>query len=207
MPLVELEVTPNRALGFWKISESAETLFREVQDFETIPSALTHPNKRLEFIAGRVLVSELMTGLGIEFQGIEKNKFGKPFLKNHGHQLSLSHSYPYVAALIDRDKPVGVDLEQVKEKLLRIAPRVLDAGEFADAGGNLTKLCIYWCAKEAMLKVHGEKNLIFSKNLLIKPFLLQHEGNLIGRIIVGDQETTLSLRYRIMNDFAIVYNT
>lgn len=207
MPLVELEVTHTRALGFWKITESEETLLIEVHKHESIPGALTHPNKRLEFLAGRVLVKELLVGLGHDFYGITKDEFGKPFLVDQSYHLSLSHSYPFVAALLDKDKSVGVDLEQIKSKLTRIASRVLHADEFTDAGDNLTKLCIYWCAKEAMIKVHGKKDLTFAENLLIQPFTLQKEGDLIGRIIVKDTETTLSLQYRIMNDFALVYNT
>jgi 4'-phosphopantetheinyl transferase len=153
-----------------------------------------------------VLVKNLLHSMQMEFHGITKDFNGKPFLNRQVHQLSISHSYPYVTALIDKHKSVGIDLEQIKPKLLRIAPRILRAKEHRDAGDNLAKHCIYWCAKEAMLKVHGEKNLTFAKNLLVEPFFLQNEGDLIGRIIVDGSETALTLHYRLMKDFALVYN-
>jgi 4'-phosphopantetheinyl transferase len=206
MPLVEQECSPDRAWGLWKIEESEDLFSEGVKLNESVPVNITHPNKRLEFLAGRVLVKNLLQIMQMEFHGITKDFNGKPFLNQHAHQLSISHSYPYVTALIDKHKSVGIDLEQIKLKLLRIAPRILRVKEQRDAGDNLAKHCIYWCAKEAMLKVHGEKNLTFAQNLLVEPFSIQNEGDLIGRIIVDGSETTLSLHYRLMKDFALVYN-
>src|SRR3712207_8655610 len=40
---------------------------------------------------------------------------------------------------------------------------------------NLEKLCIYWCAKETLYKVHSEKQLDFRKNIKIEKF--QNEGS------------------------------
>ena len=36
--------------------------------------------------------------------------------KNHSNPISLTHSFPYVAAQIDKQQSVGIDLEQPKEK-------------------------------------------------------------------------------------------
>lgn len=207
MPLVEQKIYPGRVWGLWKIEETEDILYPVVKAYEVIPDTLTHHHKRLEFIAGRVLISKMMSLLGLDFRGISKNKHGKPHLKNHPHHISLSHSYPYVTALIDANITVGIDLEQIKDKLLAIAPRVLHETERMDAGENISKHCIYWCAKEAMVKIHGEKNLTFAENLLVEPFSMEKDGDLIGRIIVNTSETTYPLRYRLMNDFAMVYNT
>ena len=206
MPLIHQQISHNRALGFWKITESEEDLYNMISEYVSIPDTISHINKRLEFIAGRVLVKELLNKLRLPFNGITKNQHGKPFLENHFHQLSLSHSYPYVAALIDADRPVGIDLEQIKPKLLKIAPRVLHTDEFRDAGENPVKHCIYWCAKEALLKIHGVKDLTFAENLIISPFPLQNEGELIGRIIVDGTARQLSLHYNVYTDFVVVYN-
>ena len=60
----------------------------------------------------------------------------KPSLDQNSHHISLSHSYPYVAAQID-SHAVGIDVEQPKEKLLRIAHRVFNKAEVKDAGTDL----------------------------------------------------------------------
>jgi phosphopantetheinyl transferase len=207
MPLEKLEYqSTERAWGLWNIREAEGELIGQLQKFESIPSNITHEQKRLEFCVGRVLAKTLLEKLSVKFEGIIKDEFGKPFFKNNAYQLSLSHSYPYVGALIDRSKSVGIDVEQIKPKLLKIAPRVLHPTELEDAGDNEIKHCIYWCAKEALIKIYGKKDLVFAENLLIKPFTLQNQGNLSGRIIVNNTETTIPLYYEVHNGFTVVLN-
>jgi 4'-phosphopantetheinyl transferase len=134
MPLENLHTHINSAWALWKIEEDESALALTVAPFETVPSSISNPNKRLEFLAGRTLIKKLVESFGLGFQGLTKDIFGKPFLKNHSYQISLSHSYPYVAATIHRSQAVGIDLEQPKQKLLRIAPRVLHPEELKDAG-------------------------------------------------------------------------
>ncbi len=204
MPLIKQEVSATRAWGLWKIEEPEEQL--RPSALEIIPQEIKHPEKRLEYLAVGAVIKKLLNEWGMDFEGLTKNEHGKPFLKNSNFYVSLSHSFPYVTAIVDKEKEVGIDLEHCKPKLSRIAPRMLHPAEYEDAGNDITKLCIYWCAKEAMLKVYGKKDLIFAKNLLVSPFSLQKRGNLIGRIIVEDRQTTLTLHYQIADTFAIVYN-
>jgi phosphopantetheinyl transferase len=147
-----------------------------------------------------------MENMGLHFQGITKDEFGKPFPIGCDYKLALSHSYPYVAALLDKNESVGIDLEQPKSKLVRIAPRVLDTEELTDAGDDLTKLCIYWCAKEALIKVYGKKDLTLAKNLKITPFQLKQGGDIIGRIIASGIETTIPLQYSVTENFVLVWS-
>lgn len=206
MPLEKLELSTERAWGLWHIREPEDELLDQVREFEKIPPHITHEQKRLEFCVGRVLAKTLIEKLSVKFEGIVKNEFGKPFFRNNNYQLSLSHSYPYVGALIDKSKSVGIDVEQIKSKLLKIAPRVLHPTELKDAGDNETKHCIYWCAKEALIKIYGKKDLVFAENLIIIPFTLQNQGNISGRIIVNNTETTIPLYYEVHNGFTVVLN-
>lgn len=208
MPLEKLEYqAEERAWGIWKINENEHALLNQVNEYESISDTITHPEKRLEFIAGRVLARNLLEALGKPFEGVTKDVFGKPFFKQNTFQLSLSHSYPYVAALTDIRKSVGIDLEQIKKKLLKIGPRVLHPSELHDAGEDETKHCIYWCAKEALIKIYGKKDLIFSEHLLINSFKLEKEGNLVGKIIVNETETAIPLQYFVYDNFVVVFNT
>jgi 4'-phosphopantetheinyl transferase len=196
----------NAAWGIWKIVEDEHVLAARIAPFEMAPLHIHNPKKRLEYLAGRVLLKELLNGLGHDFFGLHKDEFGKPFLNRYPFQISLSHSYPYVAAIIDREKSVGIDLEQPKEKLLRIGPRVLHPDELADAATDIEKHCIYWCAKEALIKVHGKKDLVFSENMKISPFSKEKHGKIIGSIIVDKQETAIPLQYFVHEQFVVVLN-
>ena len=204
MPLEKIEITNNRAWARWRIDETEEYLGGLIIPFEKVPDTIKSPVKRLEWIAGRVLVKTIMEAMGLVFRGITKNEFGKPFPAKCHYQLALSHSYPYVAALLDEHKPVGIDVEQLKPKLLKIASRVLDKEEMIDAGDNLTKHCVYWCAKETLIKVHGKKDLIFAENLKINPFVLSKNGDILGRIIVNSSVEVVSLMYMVEEDFVMV---
>ncbi len=205
MPLEKLVVELGRTWALWRIEEEEETL-TEIVPFEKISDTITSPQKRLEWIAGRVLAKEVMEAMDLNYHGIVKDEFGKPFPEGYDYQLSLSHSFPFVAVLLDKYESVGIDLGQPKEKLLRIAPRIHSEDELNDAGADVIKHCIYWCAKEALIKIYGKKDLIFSENMKILPFQRQTEGNIIGKIIVKDMERVIPLYYQVTSEFVLVFN-
>jgi 4'-phosphopantetheinyl transferase EntD len=205
MPLEKLVVEPGRAWALWKITEDEKSLCDEIEAFERISETLTNPQKRLEWLAGRVATKEVMQSLQLPFQGITKDEFGKPFPKGHDFQLSLSHSFPYVGVLIDRNVPVGIDLEQPKEKLLRVAARIHHPSELQDLGTDIVKHCIYWCAKECLVKVHGKKDLIFAEHMFIEPFDRRNEGDFRGKFIIDGMETVIPLHYIVYSNFVVVF--
>jgi 4'-phosphopantetheinyl transferase len=206
MPLIKLQQDTTRALALWKIEESEAILLSLVEDTEQIPISLTHPQKRLEYIAGRVAVKELMLLFNYKYEGIKKNEFGRPLLINCPLYISISHSFPYVAAVIDTQKIVGVDVEQVKTKLNKIASRVFNDIEINSAGNNVIKLCVLWCAKEALIKLYGKKDLILRDELHIEPFLLSDTGKLTGSITKINHKNSYHLEYLVEEDFVLVYS-
>lgn len=205
MPLMKIQkMGKQSAWALWFVTESEVEL--EALSTEKPETVIISPNKRLEWLAGRVLLKSLVEYCGMEYEGIEKDEYGKPFLKKHPHLISLSHSYPYVAAQIDPQVEVGIDLEQPKAKLLSIAHRVLSAQEMNDAGTDVIKHCVYWCAKEAMYKIYGKRGLHFADNLIVSPFSLQRGGDLHGRIDTTGYTKELTLMYTIQPDYVLVHS-
>ncbi len=207
MPLEKIETSGNRTWGVWRIDEAEHTLAIPTAPFEKLSDTITHPIKRLEWLAGRILVKRLAEELLIEYKGITKDDFGKPFLVGSTCQVALTHAYPYVAALLDKATPVGIDIEQPKTKLLKIAPRVLCKNELYDAGADIIKHCIYWCAKETLIKVYGKKNLTLAKDLKIDPFNLANEGRIIGSIVVLDHARIIPLQYMVTANYVLVLSS
>jgi 4'-phosphopantetheinyl transferase len=206
MSITKIEISAARIWGLWKIEEDELSLVEQVGQVESIPDNIRHPAKRLEFIAGRTLVKQLIEKVNLLFYGLTKNEFGKPLLKNCSWQVSLTHSFPFVAALLHADKPAGIDLEQVNPKLLGMGPRIFHVSELRDAGRDVVKHTVYWCGKETLMKIYGRRDVVFSENLLIEPFNLELEGQLNGRIIVNNTETRVTLHYYLMDDFVLVMN-
>ena len=206
MPLENLKISTNRVWALWKITEERSSLEHRIHPFEVVSPELTNPNKILEFLSSRVLLKELLAQWRLPFEGLMKDNSGKPFLKNSNLHISLSHSYPYVAAIIDREKSVGIDLEQPKDKLLRIAERVLNVTEQQNAGSNITKHCIYWCAKEALIKIYGKRHLHLANELAIEPFDLAQNGTISGSIIADNTVQEYRLDYHVYDNFVVVLN-
>ncbi|MFO7256659.1 MAG: 4'-phosphopantetheinyl transferase superfamily protein [Bacteroidota bacterium] len=206
MPLEKIEDNRGNPWGLWRIEEDETQLEAAAASPERIPETIRHPHKRLEWHAARVLVKTLMHRCGLTFHGIIKDTFGKPFPAGSDYHLSLSHSYPYVAAYLHATNSVGIDIQPPRPSLLRIAHRILDPSELAFAGSDLNTHCVIWCAKEVLIKVHGRKDLIFSKNLKISPFSINSKGYFSGSIIVGPTETEVRLYYEMHPAFALVLN-
>ncbi|HEY8512036.1 MAG TPA: 4'-phosphopantetheinyl transferase superfamily protein [Cyclobacteriaceae bacterium] len=206
MPLEKIEDNRGNPWGLWRIEEDETQLEAAAASPERIPESIRHPHKRLEWYAARVLVKALMQRRGLTFHGIVKDAYGKPFPAQSDYHLSLSHSYPYVAAYLHATHSVGIDIQPPRTSLLRIAHRILDPSELAFAGSDLNTHCVIWCAKEVLIKVHGRKDLIFSKNLRISPFSMNSKGYFSGSIIVGPKETEVRLYYEMHPAFALVLN-
>jgi len=206
MPLLKIHSTGiESGVGLWHISETEEALAYSAQ--QTCPEEIINKQKRLEWLAARSLVRSMLENQGMEYNGLTKDEFGKPFLKEHPHHVSLSHSFPYVAVQLDRWNAVGIDLEQPKEKLKTIANRIFSAEEVRDAGEDVVKLCVYWCAKEALYKFHGKRDILFTDHLHIMPFQLSNTGVFAGKILIGQNELIVQLRYIVMTDFVLVYTS
>jgi len=204
MPVLKMnKVGKDSTWALWFISENEQEL--SFASMETCPEEIVSPLKRLEWLSGRALMKATLENLGLEYVGLRKDEFGKPFLKEHEHPISISHSHPYVAIQIHASRAVGIDLEQPKNKLLKIAHRVLSPEELADAGENVTKHCVYWCAKEAMYKIYGKRGLHFENQLNLEPFQLKDNGPLKGRININEFKSDVSLAYVIEKEYVMVY--
>jgi phosphopantetheinyl transferase len=205
MPAKDLNGVTKGRVALWHITEDESFLANQLKP-ESFPKEIISPHKRLEWLSGRLLIQHLVNSQGLTYQGIEKDRFGKPFLKNIDHHISLSHSYPYVAAQIDPSNSVGIDIEQPKEKLLRVAPRILNPSELKNAGSDITKHCIYWSAKEALYKIYGKRGLLFTNNLSIQPFDLEETGQLKGWIKTDGASVLAELQYIVHKDYVLVYS-
>jgi phosphopantetheinyl transferase len=201
MPLKKIICTNPGAWAIWHIEETENEL--ACLALEACPDEILHPAKRLEYLAARALMRHVCKSLGMAYAGLQKNGHGKPFLKNARQHVSLTHSYPYVAAQVQPDFAVGIDIEQPKTKLLRVAPRFLSAAEQADVASDLTKLCVYWCAKEALYKLKGVSGTLFSKHLHIQPFALLRAGLLDG-LIRPQPALAVSLTYEVDDHYVMV---
>ena len=209
MALVHFEdVSPESSWGIWKIEESEEELLWKLQAGKTDLvhfESIQHDRIRLESIASRMIVKELTERKGHEYQGIFKNKNGKPFLYNSPLHISYSHTEQYAAGIVHTEKPCGIDMEHIQEKMVRVSSRFLSEQELENTGEDLEKICIYWCAKEAMYKLYNLKNTEFKGNLKVAPFEKTVKGELEGMIHVGSFLSKTEIKYQLFDDVVTAF--
>lgn len=98
-----------------------------------------------------------------------KNEHGKPFAENLNVQFNISHSGNMIVCAVD-DKPIGIDVEQIRSVNLKIAKRIYTEDELRYLFGYdpaeddfnkspcdemLVRFFELWTAKEAYLKCIG----------------------------------------------------
>ena len=136
-----------------------------------------------------------------------KDVHGKPFLHNSTQHVSISHSHELAAAII-ADEVVGIDIQKVVEKIERIAERFLNAEELnfiSPSLYRLEQLHVCWCAKEALYKAYGKRELDFCCHLLLDPFVYQPEGGRFkGRVNKGVYDQTFELHYSMIEQCILV---
>jgi len=210
MPIIKT-VKPNQdtVLAIWKITETIENLLAQV-DFNKYDQAsydvITHDEKKLEWLCSRLTIRYLVEKTGKKYKGIIKDKHKKPYLKDINYHLSISHSFPYAAAIIHKTNPVGIDIEMPRKKIERISKRFLSDVELEAANENIEVLSIYWSAKETLYKIYGKKKLIFRKNIEVLAFEMSDEGEIEGIIKIDDEVTTYTLRFLKIDNHYLVYS-
>lgn len=209
MPLIKLEnLNPDSAWGLWEISESYAELSagldlkKEAEKLESIKNNL----KKREKIAGRLLLKNILHSWGEAYEGTGCDPFGRPFLNKKAYFASISHSHGYAVAIVNKINKIGIDIELIKEKIVKIAPRVFSEKEIGENGYDLPKLVTLWSIKESLYKLYGERGLDFRENIKIHPFEYQESGGIcVGEVQTNDSNNTFDIKYLKYKDFVIAY--
>jgi 4'-phosphopantetheinyl transferase len=169
----------------WNLTESVEELLRLTplcaEDTAACLS-IPVPAKQKEFLAGKYVIERACALLSIPFHGIAKDEHGKPYLLDSKIDLSLTHTEEFIAVAFSEIGAVGLDLEQPRDQILRIFPRLFSPVEVEAVQGDLDEATVYWSAKEAMYKLYGKRSVDFRKHLQ----LWRSEGELQGKIAIDE---------------------
>lgn len=173
MPVVLTErVSNDEILGIWRITESIHELLPRLHAtpwLDNMMEGVTHPTKQMEYLASRFLIEHLTEEIGIPFEGIYKDWHGKPHPVGDKFFLSWSHAYPYAASCIHLQKPVGIDIEQPREKLQVVNRKFMnEKEEMFISQQNIEQLCVIWAVKEAIYKMNGRSGLSLKDDITIR---------------------------------------
>jgi hypothetical protein len=179
MPLYqEWQPKPHTLAAIWHISED--------EDFFSagtgLASLIKHSRKRLEHLCGRWLLRLLREDFPLH--QIAPDEHDKPRLPENRFFFSISHSFPYVAAVISEQEECGIDIQVWKSSIGEVAYMflsekemalcrlaVFEPGEAAAGAPDARLLTLAWCAKEAAYKWNGRRGVNFIADLPIRCIL------------------------------------
>jgi 4'-phosphopantetheinyl transferase len=203
MALYLLENTSDYRLGIWKIEED-ENQLQTLSALTELPKH-ANPVRRLEFLSVRALACSM----GVDANTIAYHDSGKPYLKNHGQTISISHTKGYVAVLLSPHEGAGVDIEQRSERILRVRHKFMHPEEERCLTNNIedkdlqtTALLLHWCAKEALFKSIPDEGVDFAQELRISDLTtLSGTGSFTGKALRSGLDFCID--YRIEPDFIL----
>ncbi len=205
MPLIlQQDISPNTKLAVWKIDEDVAFF----QQNGVIPLPISHPVKQLQHLAGRFLLTFLFPDFPITDIVILPTR--KPVLLHQQYHFSISHCTNYAAAIVSKTNSVGVDVETITERVLKIQHKFLNEKELlflAELNRNtlIKQLTVLWSAKEAMYKWWGSGDISFKEVLQTRPFSCKSEGIINADFIHNDLTMPLTLNYRTTDELSLVW--
>ncbi|MCG3165121.1 MAG: hypothetical protein POELPBGB_00882 [Bacteroidia bacterium] len=198
----------NDTIAVCSFDESIETEFSKIEKSLSSEEVndirnFRNENFRRQKMAGRVLLSTLLGEPG----KIEYDQHGKPHLKSHVFDISFSHAKDKVAVMLSK-KTAGTDIQDITPRIRRIVHKYMNQPELDSLQEQTydTHATLYWCAKEALYKAYGERQLIFTDNIIVEPFsFIPGKGTFKGSIVLNHSKRDFVLKYEIIGIFILVY--
>jgi len=203
MPLYKtIKINDSTTLFLWKIEESFEDLFNAVAltDFNSIRlNTMKSESHQKGFLSVRMLLKHC----GYSDFDLFYDENGKPHLKD-GKHISISHSFDFSAIAIGTQN-VGIDIEQCKEKVLRIASRFMDIAHLENLSHQqqIQKATVIWGIKESIFKIKNEKGISFPDHIFENDFQLA-QNTCEAQLQFNDVSEDFAIHFDIVDNYAYV---
>ena len=136
---------------------------------EKISNSSSARRKR-EIIASHLLIKEIF-GEGVT---ITHDENGAPLLNGAQGYISISHSATEIAIAINSHHPIGIDIENWRDQLIKVKSRFLSQSEMEVY--NTPQLMLKaWTIKEAVYKVAQSPGISLADDIMLPPSI---EGNI-----------------------------
>lgn len=178
MPLYKvILLAPGTKLYLWKITEDVDFFMQNVRlkdsSLQRLEGTKADGHKK-GFLAVRMLLQHNdYTDFDLYY-----DEFGKPHIKPQGcsikdMEISISHSHDFSAIVIS-DRKIGIDLEILKDKTLKLAPRFMDVSHLQNLNkqDELIKATVVWGIKESVFKIKNEIGISFKDHIFEDDFNL-----------------------------------
>ena len=198
MPLVyQQNINAVTKIAVWHISEHEDFFLAVVP----VQREIKHWHKRLQHLAGRLLLKEMYPAFPVELIQIADTK--KPYLENEPFHFSISHCGDYAAAMVSKTHRVGVDVELMNAKIEQIQHKFTSDEELKifntqSSIFNTQYLTLCWSVKESIYKWWGRGQVDFKKDIILQSMAGLPEQGVVHCIFKDEFE--LHVHYLLFNN-------
>lgn len=186
-------INQSTRLIVWHLQESEEFFLSKVKK----EISITHTHKKLQHLCGRFLLSYLFNDF--PYDQLIIDDFGKPLLKNKQYYFSISHSKNYVTVIASKDYTVGIDIEMMQPRALKIISKFLSEKEQRNLGiDNEKDATLCWAIKEAVYKCYGSGFYNFKDKIDIQSI----KDERIAKVLI-DNDAIVVVDYRIIDNLVL----
>jgi 4'-phosphopantetheinyl transferase len=203
MPLYQiLPIESHTKVYVWKISESFNELFRSVV-LKDVSLARLESMKAESHQNGFLAVRKLLMVAGYDDFDLYYDEYGKPHLKD-GKQITISHSHDFSVIAIS-EFVLGIDLEIMKEKILKLAPRYMDVLHLENVRENevIYKATVVWGIKESIFKIKNEPGISFKDHIFERDFSVS-DKKCVAELRFNDQIELFDIQFDFIENYALV---
>ena len=193
-------------IACWRIEESVETLLLILENDKEVTQQIAQfgsEKRKLEFLATRVLLNAVLN----DEKKIAYFPSGMPYLTDKSFNISISHTGTYVTIILHPTKKVGIDIEKISDKAVRVKHKFLSESEldFVENSLEKTHLTLLWCAKEALYKIIDSEIVDFVTDLQIMPFQPYISGEMQATETCTPQQKEYTLYYSVEPEICCVW--
>jgi len=197
MPLYRDFSDDTATILVWKYDETEDLNIAELLESENAEKVKDyHPKKLLEVL----MVRKMLKGLKPNSKILYKER--EPFLSPKDAEISITHSFPFAAIAISKNK-IGIDIEKFNPKILRVIDKFTYKNErdFIPFDNEVTFYTIIWSVKESMYKIHHSKYWSLKKNYEVRPFELKHLHHIKCRVYDEQFSDEFKAKVEFFDDF------
>ena len=186
MPIFKEIISEQTQILIWKYSEEEKfsaDLISDEKEFENLKQK--SPKRLIEKQMVRHMLRKILPNYKIRY-----HENGQPYLEPFDKFVSVSHSFPY-AVLAISEKKIGVDIEQIKDRIGKIKHKFLHPNEIdwlSRAESGIEYLMAIWCIKEALFKIHSSKQWSFKEFYVVNEFSLGKFSKIKCKVFDKDKE-------------------
>jgi len=193
-------INETQHLAIWSITEPVSFFEMDVK----LAVDIQNEERKLQHLAVRLLFTLMMPEADLNKMVMADN--GKPYLQGVPFHFSFSHCKGYAAVAVSDLNPIGIDIEIIHPRILKVAHKFLNDSEKAmivnlPESDQLKQMAFFWAAKEAMYKQHEQLGIDFAKDFKVLSMATDDRGLVDALILHKGLEKKVQLDYHFGEDY------